>query len=207
MRYDYNCTSARFLSDAAKHALSIERDDGVHRHIRFRQPGDSSYWFDLVTWPGALCIHGDCGTFVFSRLTDMFEFFRREGPLAINRSYWGEKCVAADRDWIKKFDADEFRANVVRWFRDHWRDRCGDQADYAARRECWDELREDVLSHDDEHSAYAAAYDFDSNGFRMQDFWEVNCDRYTFHFEWCLWAIAWGIQQYDAAKAAPALAA
>jgi hypothetical protein len=210
-RYDYACSRERFLSDVAEHKLSIDRDDGAHRHLRLRRPGTGVYWFDIITWPGTLCINGDGGTYVFSRLPDMFEFFR--GPLEraiqINRSYWAEKCAAADREGIKKFDRDEFRANVVRWFRDHWQGRCDSAEDYAARRECWADLRHDVLLAADEgpHSAYAAARDFSSNGFRMADFWEVSSDRFTHGFEWCCWAIAWAVTQYDAAKAAQSQAA
>lgn len=49
-----------------------------------------------------LCYTGDMGTYVFQRLTDMFEFFRTDreykkrngGKLAVNLSYWGEKLQA-----------------------------------------------------------------------------------------------------------------
>lgn len=59
---------------------------------------------------------------------------------------------------------------------------------------------------DDEHEAYSAANDFESDGFSFRDFWEVDNTDYTFHFIWCAYAIAWGIKQYDDVKAAPAVA-
>jgi hypothetical protein len=36
----------------------------------------------------------------------------------------------------------------------------------------------------------------------FEDVWEWRCDEYTFHFIWNLYAIAWAIRKYDAAKAA-----
>ena len=43
---------------------------------------------------GSLIASGDVGTYVFSRLADMFEFFRSpmtsDGRLYINDSYWAE---------------------------------------------------------------------------------------------------------------------
>lgn len=53
-------------------------EDGIYRHIRFRQPGTMCMHFDLITWPGYLCYTGDMGTYVFTRLADMFEFFRTD---------------------------------------------------------------------------------------------------------------------------------
>jgi len=67
-----------FLRDVAEHAMLLIRDDGVSRHVRFAQPGTGCMHFDLITWPGYLCYTGDMGTYVFQRLTDMFEFFRTD---------------------------------------------------------------------------------------------------------------------------------
>ena len=78
MSYDHICPEAIFLRDVAEHEMIVVRDDGVHRHIRFKKPGTSCMHFDLITWPGYLCYTGDMGTYVFSRLTDMFEFFRTD---------------------------------------------------------------------------------------------------------------------------------
>ena len=58
-------TEQEFLNDVRGHAMTILRDDGVHRHLRFKKPGSGTYWFDLITWPGTLCIDGDMGTYVF----------------------------------------------------------------------------------------------------------------------------------------------
>jgi len=125
------CTVERFLSDVDKHEMSVIRDDGVSRHIRFKRPGTSCYFFDLITWPGHLCISGDCGTYVFQRLEDMFEFFRtdrdygkRKGEkLYANLGYWGEKIVSESRDGgIQEFSVELFKAVIKEYFDSHFQD-------------------------------------------------------------------------------------
>ncbi len=69
---------AEFLKDVSAHVMRVIRDDGAHRHLRFAAPTSSIYWFDVITYPGELVITGDCGTYVFRRLPDMFEFFRTD---------------------------------------------------------------------------------------------------------------------------------
>lgn len=86
------CTEERFLRDVAKHEMTVIRDDGVHRHIRFKQPDSGMMFFDLITWPGFLCYCGDMGTYVFQRTQDMFGFFRKNGRLdGIDRRYWPKR--------------------------------------------------------------------------------------------------------------------
>lgn len=36
--------------------------------------------------------------------------------------------------------------------------------------------------------------------FEFTDFWEMDCTEYIYHFIWCCYALAWGIQMYDEAK-------
>jgi hypothetical protein len=45
-----------------------------------------------------------------------------------------------------------------------------------------------------------AVRDFEYYGFEFSDPWEIDGEDYTYHFIWCLFAIVWAIQQYDAAK-------
>lgn len=205
-------TEAEFLKDVETHIMEVIRDDGVQRHIRFRAPGTMCMHFDLITWPGYLCYTGDMGTYVFRRLHDMFEFFRtdrdyakRRGVrLAVNLSYWGEKLEAQDRDGFRKFCPDKFRANIMRWIEDHgWTGKLG----HGLR----DELESDVLEMADygAERAYEAAGDFKYDGkYVFPDFWEVDSDEYVHRFVWCCFALAWGIEQYDAqAVAAPVMEA
>jgi len=206
---------ASFLKDVATHRMIVIRDDGVHRHIHFARPGTSCYHFDLITWPGALCYTGDMGTYVFQRLEDMFQFFRtdreymrlRDGQtLAINLGYWSEKLIAVDGrrtgGSATEFSEEKFR-RVVQEYRMEWiRDR-HHQTTKEQRRELWDAIDDEVLAHSDEggHEACMAAHNFShrvgDRRFELQDFWDHDFTDYTYHFIWCCYALAWGIQQYD----------
>jgi hypothetical protein len=217
----YACTEERVLKDLAGHEMHIIRDDGVHRHIRFKRPGEGVYWFDLITWPGTLCIDGDCGTYVFRRLEDMFEFFRtdreyalRKGrKLGINPQYWAEKLRA--HDGFQEFSEERFRENVKRAF-DNWVE-CEAPEDgeaepdeiaefTALKNALWAEIEGEVLCNagDGEIRAIDSALAFDGGNadFNFEDAWEWGCKEFTFQFLWCCYAIAWGIQLYDETKAA-----
>jgi hypothetical protein len=213
----YQCTEDHFLKDAGSHAMTVIRDDGIHRHLEFRKPrpAGSEYWFQLITYPGELVITGDMGTYVFRRLEDMFEFFRtdreyaerRGQKLGINLCYWAEKLRAMPRDGVKEFDEDRFnsviRERLVNWMRDK-RDRTSKEE----RRDLWDAVHDEVLGLSDDSNGSRktlAAYDFVHKvrkglQFGFQDLWESNFERYTFHFIWCCYAIAWGIKTYDESK-------
>lgn len=211
----HKCTEERFLKDVEKHVMTVICDDGVNRHIRFKEPGSSCYWFDIITYPGALLIDGDCGTYVFRRLHDMFEFFRtdreyltRKGiKLAINPGYWAEKVQAhAVHGGIKEFDEDKFDAAIMErlteWVRNHRED-----TDKEERRELWETVVNEVIHADGWERKQIAAYDFHHTvrkgpAFGFQDFWETNVERYTHRFIWNCYAIAWAVKTYDEAKQA-----
>lgn len=112
--------AARFAAETAQHQMTVLRDDGLYRHVRFMhvapnpetgKPERSSfYWFDLLTWPGCLTINGDCGTYTFSRIEDMFEFFRGS---RINPMYWAEKVRGEMR--LKRYSTERFRQLVTEY--------------------------------------------------------------------------------------------
>lgn len=191
------CTEERFLQDVADHQMTVLRDDGVFRHLRFRQHDTICMSFDLITWPGYLCYCGDMGTYVFSRLEDMFEFFRsRDGQLRINLSYWAEKVKAQDvRGPIEEYSPDTFRACIQEWLDDH-----------DATDEVREEVEDRVLAHaeDGEDMARRAADEFEHDKFRFADFFEADLMEYTFRYTWCCFAVVWGIKQYDKAQEAAA---
>ena len=222
-----DCTEASFLTDVEQHTMTVVRDDGVHRYLRFRRKDGSPYWFDLITWPGTLCIDGDMGTYVFRRLHDMFEFFRtdrdymersgRSGQLAINPSYWGEKLQAPEPRDAKEYSEEKFRRHVKEAFDnwvednkpddDEWTSESAHDDFNASKEMLWCELEDQVLStaSDGDTRAYDAARAFTSEtagGFDMNDCWEWDCREFRFHFIWCCYAIAWGIKTYDDAKSA-----
>lgn len=43
------CDEARFLRDVERHEMTTIRDDRLDRHLRFKTPGTSCYYFDIVT--------------------------------------------------------------------------------------------------------------------------------------------------------------
>ena len=67
-----------------------------YRHLLFRQPNSGNMWFEIITWPDSLMIRGDMGSWSFSRVQDMFTFFRSD-QLKINPSYWTEKIDSESR--------------------------------------------------------------------------------------------------------------
>lgn len=218
-------TQDRFIRDTANHQMEVLRDDGVNRHLRFKNPECTAYWFDLITWPGTLCIDGDMGTYVFRRLHDMFEFFRtdqehynrtgRAELLAINPGYWQEKLRAPNPRDAMEYSADRFRKHVKDAF-DNWVESSQPEEEYSTEAErdefseakdaLWSALNDEVLSNadDGEIRSYDAARDFQCDaapGFNMDDCWEWDCRVYKFHFLWNCYAITYGIKTYDAAKA------
>lgn len=196
------CTPEVFAGDVRDHQMSVVHVHGVHRHLQFKSPGTSCYLFNIITWPGSLCIEGDMGCYVFSRLPDMFEFFRTDRG-AINASYWAEKVVAQCRsDGLKEFCQASFVRLAVETYREYWR---GREA-WSDQLEGFKELRMDVLDAEDEGDMHSRLRDFSWKGFEFRDAWEWRPYRYTFRFIWCLRAIAWAIQKWDAHQAEGAAA-
>lgn len=204
----HTCTEEQFLKDVGKHEMKVLLDNEVHRCIRFASTDQKQSWylhFTITTWPGYLCINGDMGCFVFTRLPDMFEFFRtkpkEDEHIHINPSYWGEKCEAADRrtGGYDEYDEEVFHSEVARHFREHeWNNR-------KEKAECWRQIKDEVLNAENEHEAFGNAMSFEYKGdedkFAFGDFWEHNLRSWTYQYIWCLYAIAWGIRQYDKAHA------
>jgi hypothetical protein len=214
MSNNWKPTEAQFLTDVKAHEMTILRDDGVYRHLRFAKPGTGNQRFDLVTWPGHLSYSGDMGDYTFDRLFDMFQFFRTDRRsagerLGINLHYWAEKVQASDRrHGLTCFDGERFE-EVVREQRLEWIKRSArlGTLNKAERRDLWEAIEDEVLSHSDdgEHEATSAALDFSHGAggkvYRFEDLWEHRLTAFAGHYVWCCYAIAWGIAKYDAATA------
>lgn len=217
---------SEFEKTVASHVMEIHRDDGLYRHIRFRKPGTMAYHFNLITWPGYLCYCGDMGTYVFERLEDMFQFFRSrhdDDRLRVNHDYWAEKLQAVDgnrqKGSAKEFDEDKFRNTIKRLCLEMIKE-AGSEGRLSKdeRREFWDAAHNDVLDHlewEGQERAMSAAHEFSWKPYRgygkpepetwsFQDLWEYDFTKYTHHFQWCCFALAWGIKLYDKTKASTA---
>ncbi|MFS0885315.1 hypothetical protein [Aeromicrobium sp. 179-A 4D2 NHS] len=187
---------ATFLGDVANHQMTVLRDDGVYRHLRFAVPGENAWhqWFELVTWPGHLVISGDMGSYgPFARhgTTDMFTFFE-SASANINPSYWAEKLGRSHGD-VKEYSPELARKVVLAY----WADEADEFEDEDRR---WISARlDDLLAYHcdfDAHEMYSALENFKVAGFSFSDVHELDFDEYTFHFLWCCFAIRFGINQY-----------
>lgn len=187
---------AQFAVDVAKFEMKVVRDDGEFRFVRFRAPESLSYHFDLITWPGHLCIVGDMGSYVFSRVRDMFTFFRldKKNP-EINPDYWGEKLLSSSKyHGFQEYSEELFTDAVTSDFEAYFEDR----EDSKEKAECWLEIESKVLRFASfEHDAYQAIASFQYQGFHFQDFFEHCLVDFTYQYIWSLYAIVWGIQKYD----------
>lgn len=211
-----------FLKDTAEHTIELLRDDGLYRHLKCTRGGSQTYRFDIITWPGYLCVCGDMGDYVFARTPDMFGFFRprpgdfvtdpSKGSLPINPHYWSEKLQAPKRESVMEFSLDKFKEAVQHYVDAFKEENQPDEDASDERREQWqeslaelnDEL-DTLFSEVDEYSGDVAhtvaiqkAQEFE--GLDMHDIYEYSMRDYTFHFIWCLYAIVWGIVEYDKQK-------
>lgn len=195
----YEPTQEQFDKDVAGGVLEALRDDGLYRHLRFRMPIGGFRWFDIVTWPDRLVITGDCETFTFSRVPDMFMFFRQGGQ-QINPGYWREKILDGNGR-ARSFDWDTFRGKVIAKFED------GTQGwSFDDKGEAREALVDELDSEPDKHNGFHVLRNFqhtDSRGvvfsfdLRESAPYGMNLD---YHYIWCCRAIVWAIGQYDEAK-------
>jgi hypothetical protein len=181
----------KFLKDVSVHVMEAKLDQGLYRHLRFQQPGSWVYGFDLVTWPGHLCFRGDVGSYLFSRVEDMLDFFRIRESEDPPFGYWAEKCLAQDSNSaIREWSADRFELNVREYLRSS-----------EASKEVRAAVRDDVLPMAGwgEHEAMASVWSFRHAGFAFDDFSAEGCKDYTNQYLWSCYAIAWGVRVYDSA--------
>lgn len=200
-----------FLRDIENHTMEVIRDDGINRHLRFSDNGSFNCKFDLITWEDHLCITGDCGTYVYSRVEDMFGFFRSDASpegdnsLSLNPAYWGEKLLSVcQHGGFKEFDPKEFEKRVKEHFDGWFEDIDEEDAEAVqAKDECWERVQLNVLSDTTvEAFSYAAASSFHHEDYEFLDFFDGGgTESYTIHYLWCLYGIVWGIKAYDEYKA------
>lgn len=191
MSYNKICPHKTFTQDVASHQMFIISDDGINRRIRFGTPETISYRFDLLTWPGHLCISGDCGTYVFQRTYDMFDFFDGKD---INPGYWGEKLLSISiPEGYREYSPKTFEGYVKSDF---------EQWEFSSEKEkelIWRQVEVDVIEagHDGEADARHAVDSYKSDeGHQFIDFWDYDLEEYTGHYLWCLRAILWGVRKY-----------
>ncbi|MFD7661005.1 hypothetical protein [Streptomyces sp. NPDC059788] len=214
--------AGRFARDTARHEMTVLHDEGLYRHLLFRETNHSFYWFELITTPGQLVFSGDGESFVFRRITDMFEFFRSglrpDGTIELNPHYWSEK-LASDRGSVMGYQEDLFvkvvweQANhlieqehvepeQVDRFRQTIKDDIVEGGMYATADEAYRTV-EEFEFYNDPSKEFDYRYEADV---RFEDAWEwfSATQDYDWWFLWACHAIVWGIARYDAAKAVAA---
>lgn len=196
----------RFIRDVSSHQLEVIREDGLYRHLRFSRPTTRAYSFDIVTWPGYLTVTGDMGTWTFSRITDMFDFFggARES-FYINPGYWSEKFEAGTGrsrhdSPCYEFDGKAFDKGLQEWLESYLED-CEDEDDATTAKEAVRELTGNDFSR--ESYAYHALNDAylpnDVSSYDISEGMGLSM-AHSFHYLWICYAIAWGIERYNNKK-------
>lgn len=178
-------TREQFLRDVAKHDVRKRYVNGLYRHLICTK-GSSDQQFEIITWPGHLCFCGDMGSWVFSRLPDMFEIFRGK---EINPDYWAEKIQAEDRTGTREFSAEYF-AEQVRARLDEWN--LGEQD----RKHILEALDEEVFHQDYPRDAlrrFSWSLPYEVVAFDEVPDGLIWTERYL----WCCYAIQWAISRYD----------
>lgn len=186
-------TREQFLRDVRNHQMLVLRNDWRYRHLQFADPSTSNQWFEIITWPGALAMSGDMGSWLFRREQDMFGFFRITTG-EINPDYWHEKLEAVDRHGAQEFNADVFRADALAHL-DNW---ALDESRLASVRA---NLSEHLNSCDAEEELRQAWAESEVNGEPLDPSDMPSGMVYTHRYLWACHAIVWAIQQFDQLRA------
>lgn len=187
-----------FADSVKDHELQIPLDTGIYRHLIYKKPYSGDMGFNIVTVPQYLTICGDMGSYTFTRVADMFQFFRGDN---INPEYWAQKCVSTDKHCdIKKYCEKKMTRLIMErvedWCSPEWNDYSEEQ-----RKQLENEIKEDVLPYiDTESMALDVLMDFDPDNSMFEDFLEEDVREFTPNFLWCLEAIVHTIKVYDETK-------
>jgi len=119
-------------------------------------------------------------------------------PVSANR-YWTavhtkQRTMMVPSKEAKVYDGDVYRDRLIESLD-------GYDLEDEKKAEVVKELKS--MDFDDEHWVLGRISDFEHDGFKFQDVWEIDMTAYSYHFIWCCYAIAWGIQQYEAKKGLP----
>lgn len=169
----YRAQREQFIRETAAHEMHVLHDDGLYRHLRFQQPGTSTWHFDLVTWPGSLAIRGDVGHgYIFHRDDDMLRWFdHHRAEHEINPHYWSEKLERGCAD-VREFSTDRFAA----WCAEHAPSIDPADLDYDHQNGAIELL-----------NAHGVTWDHED-----VEMWED----YKHHFLLALYAILWGAKRF-----------
>ena len=209
MQEYFNEIKEKFIKDVKGHQLKIIKDDGVYRHLLFKRQNGSMYWTEIIASPNLLTINGDMGTWVFSRVDDMFEFFRNP-ELEINYHYWTEK-LKAGRTSCEKFYMNLFYKNITKYIEDYFQDSIEN-----INEDFYDDYLKDIVEAEDEIEVVSKIRDFyiysddrilkdlpecykQFNFDDFNEYWKL-CYKADYQYVWSLFCIVKIIQEYDKIK-------
>ena len=162
-------TLEQFLNDVKNHELTIHQNNGVYRHLTFATPNDCDKYFNITTFPNYLVITGDMGALVFSRLHDMFNFFRSD-DLKINPDYWAEKIQSTSWDAriesYSEFDTDEVKENAKIYLNEYIQDNNLSEDD---KEDLLEEFKSEILYSEDEYEIVEAIRNFSFKDFKFDE--------------------------------------
>lgn len=120
---DYAKIGKHFASDFAEATLTVQREDGLFRHIEFSAPKTMNRLV-VVTWPFNLLVAGSHGSYHFERYgndtEDMFNWLR---GLRVDSDSWSSKLVNGHHS-VREYDRDRLvrcvKERVAEAVRDGW---------------------------------------------------------------------------------------
>ncbi len=184
----------KYLNDR-DYKMEVILDNGLHRYLKFTNNGRWDGHFFITTWPNHLCISGDMGTFVFSRIEDMMYFFKGEG---VNPSYWSEKIKAETLfgGGYREFNFEKFEKYIKEKLEPLLSEEC---ADYVDKEEVQEALEALESTEEDEYGAVDFMRSLNISGVDSCD-WSWDFEEYTFHYLFACHAINFACNTYLAAK-------
>ena len=190
-------TLEQFLDDVKRHEITIHQNNGVYRHLTFKNADDCHQSFNITTFPDHLVITGDMGTLVFSRLYDMFNFFRSD-DLRIKPDCWDEKIQsmsrrAKDASFLE-FDIDKIKEYAQKIINNFIND---NMLSKWQEEDLLKTFKSEILRSEDEHELVEAIRQFSFRDVDFTDFREGDYSEYRYEYIWLCYAIVWGIKKFD----------
>lgn len=213
-------SAQRFKVETKNHKMKVLHNDGIYRHLRFMDPKNSAYWFEVHTGPNFLLFRGDGDSYVFSNGDrDMFRSFRhsiyKDGSLHPDPGYWTQKLSSSEQ--AEKWDQDVFQEDLEQYITDMVEQEIVPKEHEQRLR---DEVEADLM-YEDLHSADLAIkaltefsfyfeesnrYDSEKKpDFEFDECWEwiSTCTEYDWWYLWALHGICWAIKTLDATYGVP----
>jgi hypothetical protein len=140
------------------------------------------------------------GTYVFRRLPDMLNFFRKSPESNIDFRYWAEKVESEDKtDHIREWCPDTFKFKVLELYRDLTSD-CTPEDRGQVMNDLQSEIL-DYLQDEPKEVLLDRLYNFSTiltplDSEEISDIASASMV-YSFRFLWCCHALVWGISCYD----------